>query len=62
MGGGWRGNVQGFVVDRRLGLLADLTHHLDGSLWVAALCGLAREHDAVRAVEHGVGDVGDLHR
>ena len=35
-------------------------HDLDGALGEAAVGGLAREHDGVGAVKHGVGDVGAL--
>jgi hypothetical protein len=48
------------VVERGLGLAADLGHDLDRLDGEPARSGLAREHDAVGAVEHGVCDVGRL--
>mmetsp|Transcript_17814 Transcript_17814/g.58960 ORF Transcript_17814/g.58960 Transcript_17814/m.58960 type:complete len:668 (+) Transcript_17814:184-2187(+) len=48
------------VVDGRLRLLAHEVHHGDRLARVRALGRLARQHHAVGAVEHRVGDVGRL--
>mmetsp|Transcript_2926 Transcript_2926/g.7478 ORF Transcript_2926/g.7478 Transcript_2926/m.7478 type:complete len:526 (-) Transcript_2926:23-1600(-) len=55
-----RGEVEGVVVHDPFRGLADLAHDRDGLDGVAAGGRLAREHHAVRAVEHGVRDVAGL--
>ena len=52
-----RAGVRG---QQRLGLDQQAGHHLHGAERVVADRGLLGQHDGVGAVEHGVGDVGDL--
>mmetsp|Transcript_16995 Transcript_16995/g.49088 ORF Transcript_16995/g.49088 Transcript_16995/m.49088 type:complete len:213 (-) Transcript_16995:1121-1759(-) len=52
------GLVQEVEVDGTLGFAAGGDHDLHGRLEVGAVGGFAGKHDAVRAVEHGVGNIG----